>query len=961
MKKTTKIITLILSAVLLIGAAIGISVSAEEATPTVSVAYKNVAYEGAVKVLYAVEASNVPEGAKVQMAFFDTMPASPDETPLYVKDEHSETILISGVEYKAFFSEGIAPKNMRKNIYAVPVITSGETIVAYGDPVEYSVYTYGINMLSKAPTEEQKALYSALLDYGASVQSLLLGTADYTEEDLAATGGYADQYCGVKVNTIVNDTTLTEGETVTYYRPGEAVEYTADLYKDGASFTGYTDENRKLVGVYGVDLDLKASEPGVSTITANYLTLEVDTMDKSGNYGGHNFVVGSTTYNYVTTEAEATTEESTEAVAAEATDASTNNVLRVDHPVSTKNGSLTYAYYTSGAAYIFETDVKWLGSTVDRSSDNWIMRWGFVSTGTNGLSNASKYLFCNYASAKLDSPLYINGSAGYTGTAPAASYATFPIGEWHRIRIEYVPLGNVSGTYTGIQRVYFDGELSYEAPVTATGDNSDVLTFTMAMRGDYDTMDWSIMYDNTAFYTVKEDYYGKGLYANDADVNKYDGENANHSNGTIVTEADGNNVLSLSKNDGDGYSVNFTADGIEYGETYVFDTDIKWVSMPYSGYQRNWFGRRGFVSEATKSKTGGDDTRYLHRNYFGGTPFNGMYLFTPSENTYGSGTLSKPVFTPGVWYNLRIEFTPTGMNDAGNYTGVEKTYINNVLVATENAAASLDNRGLYCYSLSFLAKSSMSFKVDNTFIGAIGTAKYVKDTNFEDGNVTQTLYATSTDTDAVASYEVVDNPVATDTKLATNKVLKANQTASTAGHEVNKLTISNSTGAQTKGVYVVEYDMLYESASLPKNATISQIVVQQSSGYMALFTLVHKGDGNVTITSDVDGSDPGKYGTFGTVKLLDGNWHTLRFVMYKNSTDSVYALYVDGELLGIGNYYHNVKACVTNQYKGSYVAHRIKAWNPADGTTESAAYYFDNMYFAYLGDIPEDIPDYDAD
>ena len=337
MKKTTKIITLILSAVLLIGAAIGISVSAEEATPTVSVAYKNVAYEGAVKVLYAVEASNVPEGAKVQMAFFDTMPASPDETPLYVKDEHSETILISGVEYKAFFSEGIAPKNMRKNIYAVPVITSGETIVAYGDPVEYSVYTYGINMLSKAPTEEQKALYSALLDYGASVQSLLLGTADYTEEDLAATGGYADQYCGVKVNTIVNDTTLTEGETVTYYRPGEAVEYTADLYKDGASFTGYTDENRKLVGVYGVDLDLKASEPGVSTITANYLTLEVDTMDKSGNYGGHNFVVGSTTYNYVTTEAEATTEESTEAVAAEATDASTNNVLRVDHPVSTKN------------------------------------------------------------------------------------------------------------------------------------------------------------------------------------------------------------------------------------------------------------------------------------------------------------------------------------------------------------------------------------------------------------------------------------------------------------------------------------------------------------------------------------------------------------------------------------------------------------------------------------------------
>ena len=74
MKKATKIITLILSAILLIGAAIGISISAEEEAPTVSVKYKNIAYEGAVKVLYAVEAQNLPEGAKVQMYFYDAEP-----------------------------------------------------------------------------------------------------------------------------------------------------------------------------------------------------------------------------------------------------------------------------------------------------------------------------------------------------------------------------------------------------------------------------------------------------------------------------------------------------------------------------------------------------------------------------------------------------------------------------------------------------------------------------------------------------------------------------------------------------------------------------------------------------------------------------------------------------------------------------------------------------------------------
>ena len=126
MKKTTKIITLILSALLLIGCAIGISVSAEENAPAVTVKYKNISYEGAVKVLYAVEAQNVPEGAKVQMAFFDQMPTAVTDTPAYVKDAHSEDIEIGGVSYKTFFSDGIAPKNMRKALYAVPVITNGE-------------------------------------------------------------------------------------------------------------------------------------------------------------------------------------------------------------------------------------------------------------------------------------------------------------------------------------------------------------------------------------------------------------------------------------------------------------------------------------------------------------------------------------------------------------------------------------------------------------------------------------------------------------------------------------------------------------------------------------------------------------------------------------------------------------------------------------------------------------------
>ena len=103
------------------------------------------------------------------------------------------------------------------------------------------------------------------------------------------------------------------------------------------------------------------------------------------------------------------------------------------------------------------------------------------------------------------------------------------------------------------------------------------------------------------------------------------------------------------------------------------------------------------------------------------------------------------------------------------------------------------------------------------------------------------------------------------------------------------------------------------------------------------------------------------YGTFGKTLMLDGEWHNLRFVMYKNGADSVYALYVDGELSGIGNYYHNPTTCVNNSTVITSVSHRIKGFAPLDTAVTSASLYFDNIALVYTGDIPEDIPDYDAD
>ena len=177
----------------------------------------------------------------------------------------------------------------------------------------------------------------------------------------------------------------------------------------------------------------------------------------------------------------------------------------------------------------------------------------------------------------------------------------------------------------------------------------------------------------------------------------------------------------------------------------------------------------------------------------------------------------------------------------------------------------------------------------------------------------------------------------------------------------------NNDAAQATGTYEFCIDMLYDGACLPKNnTTFQQFVVCNSKGYTALFTLKHTSGGNVYISSDVDGGkqedgvtpNAGKGGSLGTVKLLDGEWHNLRFVMYTNGVDSVYACYVDGKLSGIGNYFNGYKACVTNRVTTTYVYHRVSSFDPADTAVTTANLYFDNVGLRYVGEIPEVIPDW---
>ncbi len=210
--KFTKILALLLSCLFIMGAFGGMVAfadeemgGAEENSPAVTIKYKNIAYEDAIKLIYYVDSSNIGEGQSVKLVISN----SPIEN-VVIDDT---TVLRSpvgklsvgagadAVEYDAFVSADIAPSDLRLNLYAVAVVIDGENnVLAQSDVVEYSVFKYCMDRVEKGVTADQKELYTTMLDFGASVQKVL----GYTNENIDQLGGWANAYYGVKVDSCVD-------------------------------------------------------------------------------------------------------------------------------------------------------------------------------------------------------------------------------------------------------------------------------------------------------------------------------------------------------------------------------------------------------------------------------------------------------------------------------------------------------------------------------------------------------------------------------------------------------------------------------------------------------------------------------------------------------------------------------------------------------------------------------------
>lgn len=461
----SKLLALLLSCLLIISTFGTLAVFADESaeeelppaeevvpTPTVSIKYKNIAYEGAVKLVFYVESADLAAGQTVKLALSDAPIDTADLSGATVYLPKGKITVGQGdeaVAYDAFATDEIAPAKLRASVYAVALVVDAEgAIVAESAALEYSVFQYCMDRYALNPTTEQQNLYQALLDFGASVQTVL----GYTDETIDEVGGWANAYFGVKVNTVIDDAVI---DTNNYY-------FTADEIGDVKTI-GITKFYNSASGV--ARFSSVTADRGFNVV-ANPSSIDVTVKGKVGfcscnllyTGGGtvSSFVVGKTpTFSGMTfpgtAQAAAPTNDAdgngipdgrySIAVSEIVKDAGGNDVENVfvrfvdDNDVNSSPFSWSVSPVAGKTTYILEFD----------------FRWNYANTLRD---NSPQVLYYNDIGA-MDNNALASFECTSDGTQLKMNGTTMKSGEWHNV--QYVYTLNDNGRYD--ISVYIDGQL----------------------------------------------------------------------------------------------------------------------------------------------------------------------------------------------------------------------------------------------------------------------------------------------------------------------------------------------------------------------------------------------------------------------------------------------------------------------------------------------------------------------
>ena len=170
-KKNVKIIAIALLCTLMIGAAIGIGVSADEATgeKVATIGMKNLEYGDELKL--AVQITAKMDGELYLGVWPEGTKDFKNTDPIYFTNK-----LNTDGEITYALTQGISARDIDKKFEFCAYVVADDGTVYYGDTITYSVTTYlelrlaAIEGLTDEDSNKQRTLYNAVIAYGAAAK-----------------------------------------------------------------------------------------------------------------------------------------------------------------------------------------------------------------------------------------------------------------------------------------------------------------------------------------------------------------------------------------------------------------------------------------------------------------------------------------------------------------------------------------------------------------------------------------------------------------------------------------------------------------------------------------------------------------------------------------------------------------------------------------------------------------------
>ena len=265
MKKSVKIITLVLSLALALCAAVGFAVSAETAESTTTapvVLKKNVMSNGNFCLMFALDPASC--GDNIIVEAYNTVEKNPDDPEAnrfeYLEIDKAEALNSEqnidvnedGVNDEVVMIQtqvGVSASDIA-DTWHVYFTSNGQTT-----HVEYSVKDYAFERLyadftilendSTTKAYRQKQFYLSILEIGSTAQNLLVNWDKNTDAPVAAPERLAKEYSYASIQ----GGTFNDGLTGSYVEKGDTLTLTQSADNTEASWKVYTyDTNGNLVG-----------------------------------------------------------------------------------------------------------------------------------------------------------------------------------------------------------------------------------------------------------------------------------------------------------------------------------------------------------------------------------------------------------------------------------------------------------------------------------------------------------------------------------------------------------------------------------------------------------------------------------------------------------------------------------------------------------------------------------------